>query len=100
MDSEKKIEAKLVAEVKKHHGWAIKLLATYQKGLPDRIVLMPGGKIYFVELKSEGRVPSKMQVWVHNKLWMLGFGVWVIDSFLLLDNFLNEIQSENLPIKG
>lgn len=93
MDSEKGIETKLRNEVKRLRGWAIKLLSTYQKGLPDRMVLMPGGRIYFVELKSEGKKPTAIQLWVHEQLRALGFKVYVIDSFKTLDIFLNEIQS-------
>lgn len=93
MDSEKNLEARLVVLVKKLGGWAIKFLPTFVKGLPDRIVLMPGGKIYFVELKSEGRKPTPLQVWAQNKIRALGFDVRVIDTYVLLDKFIDEIST-------
>ena len=80
MESEKVIERKLVAEVKAAGGWAIKLLATQVTGLPDRMVLLPEGRMFFVELKSTGKRPSNIQEFVHEKLRGLGFRVYVIDS--------------------
>ena len=91
LDSEKTIEAKLVNSISRLHGWAIKLLSTYIKGLPDRLVLMPNGKIYFVELKSQGKKPTPMQLHIHEKLRLMGFKVYVIDSLNALNDFINEI---------
>lgn len=78
--SEKVIERTLVAEVTKKGGLCIKLLTHMFIGLPDRMVLLPGGKIFFVELKSTGCKPRKIQEVVHDKLRALGFKVYVIDS--------------------
>ena len=80
LESEKAIERKLVELVKKAGGLCIKLLTSQYIGLPDRLCLFPNGKIIFVELKSTGQKPRKIQVFVHNKLRSLGFQVEVIDS--------------------
>lgn len=80
-DSEKYLEKELNSLVQNIlGGWSLKFAATYVTGLPDRICLIPGGDIFFVELKTKGKKPSKIQLWVHNKLRELGFRVWVIDS--------------------
>jgi len=80
MDSEKLIEKTLNAEVKSLGGWSLKLLCQFVTGLPDRLVLLPGGIIFFAELKSTGKKPTAVQRLVHEKLRRLGFRVYVIDS--------------------
>lgn len=78
--SEKYIERALVKRVEALGGLCIKLLTNHFLGLPDRMVLLPGGKILFVELKSTGQKPRKIQTVVHSKLRALGFTVLVIDN--------------------
>lgn len=93
MESEKVIEKRLALEVKKLGGLALKFTSTFFTGVPDRIVLMPKGKIYFVELKSEGKKPTPRQVIVIGQLRLLGFKVFVIDTSVKLKMFLDEIQT-------
>lgn len=90
--NEKVIEMKLRDKVKKLGGIALKIWCVTLSGFPDRIVLMPGGKVLFVELKTTGRKPTKLQLHVHELLRRLNFSVWIIDSEFLLQKFLNEIQ--------
>lgn len=71
---EKDIEKKLVHKVRQHGGLCLKWVCPGWAGVPDRIILMPGGKIVFVELKRpKGGVLSSRQVWWANKLRTLGF---------------------------
>lgn len=71
---EKEIEAKLVNLVKRHGGLCLKWICPGWAGVPDRIVLLPGGKVIFVELKRpEGGVISRRQKWWADKLKVLGF---------------------------
>lgn len=93
MESEKVIEKKLTLEVKKLGGLALKFSSSFFTGIPDRIVLMPKGKIYFVELKSEGKKPTPRQVIVIEQLRGLGFKVFVVDTSQKLKMFLDEIQT-------
>lgn len=93
MESEKVIEKKLTLEVKKLGGLALKFSSSFFTGIPDRIVLMPKGKIYFVELKSEGKKPTPRQVIVIEQLRNLGFKVFVVDTSIKLKMFLDEIQT-------
>ena len=88
IESEKALERKLCAEVKAAGGWAIKLLPGLIKGLPDRMVLLPGGKVVFVEVKTTGLKPTKMQTLIHERLRALGFKVWVVDSSEKINNFI------------
>ena len=89
---EKLLEAKLRDKIKKLGGLALKFYCMSFTGMPDRLVLMPGGRVYFVELKSEGKKPSARQKIVIGMLKKLGFEVWVIDTNLLLSEFLELVQ--------
>ena len=78
--SEKNIERMLVDAITRKNGLCIKLLSDYVTGLPDRLCLLPEQRVVFVELKSTGRKPRKIQKFIHNKLKALGFRVEVIDT--------------------
>ena len=88
---ESQIEKALVARVKKHGGCAMKFVSPGMTGVPDRLVLMPGGRIWFVELKAPGRKLSPKQVKMAK--WMENFGhkVWVIDNQEKITVFLQEV---------
>lgn len=89
-ESEKLIERTLVNAVQQAGGLCIKLLTHLFIGLPDRLVLLPGGKLFFVELKTTGLKPRKIQEVVHNKLRALGFYVLVIDSTAIAKSIVDE----------
>lgn len=91
MDSEKAIERKLVELVKANGGMCIKLLCDQLTGLPDRLCLFPGHKIAFVELKTTGKKPRRIQIFVHNKLRALGFRVEIIDTIIGVKQFIDDI---------
>lgn len=87
-----KIESRFVSEVKKLGGKAYKFISG-ESGVPDRIVVLPGGLIAFVELKKpkDGRL-SKMQVWQHDRLQNLGAKVYVINSNEEIDKFIADMK--------
>lgn len=91
IDSEKAIEQKLVSLCKLNGGMCIKLLSFHNLGLPDRLCLFPKAKIAFVELKTTGEKPRKIQVFMINKIRALGFRVEVIDSIDKVIDFINDI---------
>lgn len=91
IDSEKDVERRLVELVKINNGMCIKLLCDQLTGLPDRMCLFPGHKIIFVELKTTGRKPKRIQVYIHNKLKALGFRVEVIDTIKGVEDFISSI---------
>lgn len=76
--------------------WVIKLLSTFVKGLPDRMVLCRGGYVGFAEIKTTGKKPTKIQTYIHEKLRALGFKVFVIDDLesrdSAIDFFLNTVK--------
>lgn len=86
--NEKKIEKKLRIEVEKLGGLAIKLQSQYYTGLPDRMILMPKGKISFAEIKTTGKKVTARQAIVHEELRDLDFKVEVIDDEAGLQKFL------------
>ncbi|WP_139903991.1 VRR-NUC domain-containing protein [Clostridium thermarum] len=90
---EKYIEKKLVESVKKMGGIAAKLTSPGLDGMPDRLVLLPHGKMGFVELKAPGKKPRPLQVRRIKQLQMLGFACYVIDSVEQIGGILDEIQS-------
>ena len=76
---EKDIEQKLVSIVKRHGGYCLKWVCPGWVGVPDRIVLLPRGRVTFVELKRpKGGRLSPMQKWWAKKLVSLGFRHWVL----------------------
>jgi hypothetical protein len=91
--AEKTLEKKLRDRVKMLGGLAIKFFSSWFTGMPDRMVLMPGGRIWFVEMKDFGKQvdPRSRQSFVIKLLIKLGFQVRVINSHELLDDFLKEI---------
>lgn len=91
MDSEKAVERKLVELVKASGGMCIKLLCDQLTGLPDRLCLFPGHKMAFVELKTTGKKPRRIQIFVHNKLKALGFRVEIIDTIIGVKQFIDDI---------
>lgn len=80
MLSEKQIEKKLVKAVKQRGGLAPKLISPGMDGMPDRMVLLPGECILFVEVKAPGRNPRPLQELRHRQLTELGFEVYVLDD--------------------
>jgi hypothetical protein len=80
IESEKVLEAKLGTELKKLGGWSIKLLPTFISGIPDRMCLLPGERIFFAEVKTTKQKARPLQLSIHRKLRKMGFRVEVIDT--------------------
>lgn len=87
------IERHLREEVKKRKGMALKFVSPGMNGVPDRIVLMPDGKMAFVELKAPGETPRALQLKRKRQLEGLGFHVYVADKIEQIGGILDEIQS-------
>lgn len=90
---ERVIESRLRQEAKKRGGMALKFVSPGMNGVPDRIVLLPGGKMAFVELKAPGKVPRVLQEKRIRQLRQLGFLVYVLDSTERIGGILDEIQT-------
>ena len=91
---EKVIEHALVMETKSRGGIAPKFTSLGFDGMPDRLVLLPSGRMGFVELKASGRKPRDLQLARHRLLRRLGFKVYVIDEINQIDSVLEEIDHE------
>lgn len=90
---EKSIEAKLVAAVKAVGGICWKFTSPGTSGVPDRIVLIPFGRIGFVEVKAPGETPRPLQRLRIRTLRRLGFKAFVLDSPDQIGGIIDEIQT-------
>ncbi len=89
---ESTIERKLVQAARKRGGLALKFVSPGTDGLPDRIVLLPHGRLAFVELKAPGKTPRPLQVRRKEQLEALGFSVYCVDGVEQIGGILDEIQ--------
>jgi hypothetical protein len=90
---ERDIEKYLREQVKKIKGIAYKFESPGHAGVPDRLVLIPNGKMTFIELKAPGKKPTALQLAQHRKITKLGFPVLVIDSKEGVDRFIVEVAA-------
>lgn len=90
---EKTVESKLVKAVKSMGGLAPKFTSPGLDGVPDRLVLLPGGKMAFIELKAPGENLRPLQVRRKRQLESLGFLVYCMDRPEQIGVILSEIQS-------
>lgn len=93
---EKVIEHALVMATRSKGGIAPKFISPGFAGMPDRLVLLPHGRMGFVELKAPGRKPRPLQLARHRLLRRLGFKVYVIDDTRQIAVVLNEIGGDAL----
>lgn len=91
---EREIEMKLVREVKKQGGICPKFVAPSYAGMPDRLILMPGGKVAFAELKAPGKKSRPLQLSRHRLLRDLGFKVFVVDHPESIPEVMDELRGE------
>ena len=85
--------------------WVIKLLSTFIKGLPDRMIICQGGYVGFAEIKTTGKKPTKIHSHIHEKRRARGVTVFVIDDLESRDAaisfFLRNVKEiNNIPGKG
>ena len=80
---ESTVERHLREEAKKRKGMALKFVSPGMNGVPDRIVLMPDGKMAFVELKAPGKTPRPLQLKRKR----------IVDNIEQIGGILDEIQS-------
>ena len=90
---EKSIEQKLTRMVKKLGGICPKWVSPGFDGVPDRMVLLPGGRIAFVEVKAPGKEPRPLQTARHTLLRQLGFRVFILDNPEQIGGILDAIRT-------
>ena len=84
---ESSLERKCGDQVRLHGGIFWKLEGT--RGMPDRLVLLPGGTAFFVEFKQEGKSLTTYQIHIRETLLRMGFRHYEVDNIELFRNILN-----------
>lgn len=92
--SEKAIEKYLVEQVKAIGGICLKYSNANMVGYPDRVVCLHGGKVVWVELKSRGKKPTKIQTIRQSELVGMGHEVHIIDNKKAIDELINIWRAE------
>ncbi len=92
---ESEVEARLRKKVESLGGKAYKFISEGNRGVPDRIVCLPNGRAVFVETKRpKGFRLSKLQEYRIRELRALGFDARVLNTYELIDKFIEEIRNE------
>ena len=92
--SEKVIEKYLVDATKAIGLPCLKYSNPNMVGYPDRLIVIPGGEVVWVELKSKGKKPSRVQQIRFTELANIGHRVRVIDNKNDIDELINFLKSE------
>lgn len=85
---EKQIEAKLVKGIEEMGGIAYKFVSPGNVGVPDRLIVLPGGCVQFVELKTDTGQLSAIQYEQMIRLRLRGAHVWVLHGLPEVQTFL------------
>lgn len=92
---ESEIESALIDPVRKLGGLCLKFVTPGFTGVPDRILLLPGGRVVFVETKQPGKKERRRQEFVQNQFRALGFTVYSsVDSKEKISAIINECREE------
>lgn len=90
---EKTVESTFTSAVKAKGGMAVKFTSPRFNGMPDRLVMFPGGRIAFVEVKAPGETPRPLQRSRLKLLRRLGFKAFVLDDIEQIGGIIDAIQS-------
>lgn len=93
---ESQIEARLVQGVKALGGRAYKFVSPGNTGVPDRLVVLPGGRAIFVELKTDTGKLSPMQIRQINLLQSMGAPVRVLYGMTAVEEFLKVVKLDGI----
>ena len=77
---EKDIERYLKREIEAMGGLCLKFISPGNAGVPDRLILLPGGRVWLVELKTEAGRVRPLQRWWQKRLQKVGVPSLVIKS--------------------
>ena len=88
---ESQIEAHLTQRVKALGGLCWKFTSPNLRGVPDRVLLMPEGQTYWIELKAPGQQPNRLQQRRHAELRARNHRILMLDSVEAVDYFLEAI---------
>lgn len=96
------IEGKACREVWKKLGvYGLKLHVVGQRGYPDRVFLIPGGRPLLIEFKRPGEVPRDLQAHIHKRLRKLGYQVEVHDDWRdAFEAVKQAVEAAQVPKEG
>lgn len=98
---ERQVESYLKKVVEKGGGLCVKLNPVGYVGLPDRLCLLPGGVVMFVEVKRpKGGVVAPLQMWWRNKLIGLGLQHVFVKSTAEIDEIFGEKNEPRSDHRG
>lgn len=89
--SERFVETKIRQAVTARGGLCLKFVSPGFAGVPDRLILLPGGRVGFVEVKRLGAKPRPLQVRRHQQLQALGFKVFTLDDHEKIGGVLDDL---------
>ena len=90
---ERTVEQHLVAGLKKIGVPCVKFLPDLLKGMPDRMILLPEGKVIWCELKTKGGSLEPIQTVRHRELRKAGQQVEIVWSIEEADRLIEKIKS-------
>lgn len=91
MERERDIEKWLRQKIRQMGGEAMKFTSPGNDGVPDRIAILPGGRVWFIELKVAGEKPKAIQEWQIERLRKLGCNVAVIAGMAEARSWIQEV---------
>lgn len=94
--NEKNVERHLVEGIKKLNGMCLKFVSPGNSGVPDRVVILPNGRIVFAELKTETGRLSKLQAHTIDEMKKRGADVRVLYGVKDVKEFIDEVKSDEI----
>ncbi|SDJ76520.1 VRR-NUC domain-containing protein [Salimicrobium halophilum] len=88
---ERDVEKHLKTNIEKRNGWCVKFESPGLSGVPDRICMLPGGRLYFVEVKRPGQKLRKLQEKRKKQFENLGQHVYAVSSKEEVDEFMRRV---------
>lgn len=85
------VEEHLRTQVQALGGLCVKIRTPERKGMPDRLVILPGRPAFFVELKRPGARPRAEQIRRMAEIQALGTRAYWVDSKAAVDKLLSQV---------
>lgn len=89
---ENRVEQRLIDGVKALGGRTFKFVSPGLAGVPDRIVILPGGTVNFVEVKAPGGKPSELQLRRLTQLRKLGVKALILTGIDEVEHYLDNLR--------
>lgn len=94
--TEREVEKFFKDQLEKRGAIVWKFVSPGQAGVPDRVVLLPGGRTVFAEMKAPGKKPRPLQRAVFSRMARTGHPVFVIDSKEAVEKFMEEVMPDEV----